>query len=1023
MHRDLKPENVMLDKSGNVKVMDFGIARLLDTSVTATAGGIIGTPAYMAPEQAEGKTVDVRTDVYALGLILYEIFTGNPAFTGDTPMIVALKQIRETPPLPRTLDATLPWELEATTMRCLEKDPDRRFQTVEEVDAELAAVATGVTTGAFDTSRPGAVGWPGVTNAQTTPIAEQAAPDASPRRALALKRRWPIAAGAATVAVALAVAFGLLTKKEPIPFDTFTLNNGLKVILAEDHSAPTVAVAVTYDVGAKDDLPGRAGLAHLFEHMLFNGSLNVGKGEHQHLVSNQGGTPNGQTFMDYTQVWETLPSNQLELALFLEADRMRSLRLDQARLDTERGTVIAERQQRVDNQAYGRVLDALFETVYDIPSYQRNFFGTEAGLRAITMQEVNDFFRIFYAPNNAVLTVVGDFDPGDARKQIENYFQHIPAQPPAPKIALTETEQTSERRKRIEDPFATGPRIYLAYKTPSGMAPDTEALAVMTSVLAEGASSRLHQTLVKDQEMAIGLGGYIEVRKGPGLMVFALQPTDGRDEAAVIKAFDDVVEQVRVQGVNDAEVARARSRIRLTRATTLQQSAQRALLLGEFETRFGGARGANARVGQLDDVTLDDVQRVAARYLAPERRTVLTVVRGGVPTPTFKSVTTPATPAVSALERLNRAPVSQDVLRVSLPTAHDATLDNGLTVLVAEGERAPLVAVRFDVRGAGTLDAPPENAAIAVGTAAMLREGTATRASKEIAELLDLYGVALNVSLATDSGAILVQATGLSDTFEQWFPIVADCVANPSFPSDELNVLKRRLTAEWQSRRSSPTAVATEIFDEAVYGPRVARRISAEAIGQLTTDQLKAWHKQRYAPQDVILTIAGAVETETAVAWIRDSLGSWANNGFAERPAPVVRPSAAHVFVVDRPGSVQTSLMLGVPAVDRANPDELPLVVANRVLGGGAASRLFGKLRDERGLTFGAFSQVNAFKHGGDWRVWSDVTSPRIGEGVDSAVSELKRIAAEPVASLELDEAKRSIIASFALTLEQLSQV
>ncbi len=166
---------------------------------------------------------------------------------------------------------------------------------------------------------------------------------------------------------------------DDVPLETFTLDNGLKVILSEDHSAPTVAVSVTYDVGAKDDPPGRAGLAHLFEHMLFNGSLNVGNGEHHQLVASLGGVPNGQTLMDTTRVWETLPSNQLDLALFLEADRMRSLRLDQASLDVQRNTVLAERQQRVDNQPYGRVLDTLYQTAYDIAPYKKDYVGTDEG--------------------------------------------------------------------------------------------------------------------------------------------------------------------------------------------------------------------------------------------------------------------------------------------------------------------------------------------------------------------------------------------------------------------------------------------------------------------------------------------------------------------------------------------------------------------------------------------------------------------------------------------------------------------
>ena len=1027
VHRDLKPENVMLDKSGNVKVMDFGIARLLDASATATASGIIGTPAYMAPEQAEGRDVDARTDIYALGLILYEIFTGKTAFSGDTPMVVALKQIRELPPAPQTIEPALPSELNAAIMRCLEKDPAQRFQSVEELDAVLAAVASpATTTGSVQVDptarKTGVPTWPTVAKAETAPLGERKA-DATDD-AVKSRRNVALVGVIALLAVAGAVAAYLaLRPRDPIPFTTFTLQNGLRVILAEDHSAPTVAVAVTYDVGAKDDPPGREGLAHLFEHMLFNGSLNVGKGEHQALVTKEGGVPNGQTFMDQTHVWETLPSNQLELALFLEADRMRSLRLDQARLDTERGTVIAERQQRVDNAAYGRALDALYGLAYERPNYKKTHFGTDEGLQAVTLQEVNDFFRVFYAPNNAVLTIVGDFDRGDARKKIENYFQHIPAQPPAPRIDLSEAEQSAERRARIEDSFAQIPRTYLAYKIPPGSTRDHEALAILAAVLYDGPSSRLHQKLVKERELAIGVGGAVDPRKGPGLLMMVLQPAPKRDEASMLQGYDEVVAQIRDQGIGEADLQRARTRLRLARAMAMQQTMQRAILLGEFETKFGGAGNANKRSEWLASVTIDDVKRVANEFLKPERRSILTVATGGGGAPAVRAAATPPGASVSGVERLNRAPVSKEMARVALPATTEHTLDNGLVLMIAEAGRVPLVSARFEIRGAGSLTAPGGNRAIPIGTGALLREGTPSRSSREIAEAFDAHGVQVTIGEANDAAVMVVQATGLSDTFATWFPVVADVVTHASFPSDELTLMKRRLVADWQSRRAAPLTLATEVLDQALYGAGVARPLDADAIAALTSDQLKAWHAERYVPQNTVLAVVGAIDPGDAEKIVRESLAGWTKTSFVEAlPAPPP-PQGARVFIINRPHSVQTTLLVGAGTVDRAHSDVPPLIIANRVLGGSGTSRLFVKLREERGLTYGAFSQMNSYKHGGDWRAWIEFSSARLPDASAAFVTELRRLAAEPVPTQELEDAKRSIAASFALTLEQLSQV
>lgn len=1032
VHRDLKPENVMLDKAGNVKVMDFGIARLLDASVTATSGSIIGTPAYMAPEQAEGRDVDGRTDIYATGLILYEIFTGRVAFTGDTPMVVALKQIRETPAAPRTIEPALPWELDAIIMRCLEKDPAQRFGSIEDLDAALAAVQLG---GTGELGRPPIAGpaavhndstWPTVAEGRPTPLASRTAPAVEapvPAPAPAARRRRR----GRGVGVVIAVLAGLwLTQQnrthDAIEFERFRLDNGLEVQLAPDDSVPTIAVAVTYDVGAKDDPPGREGLAHLFEHLFFTGSLNVGRGEHHFLVTTQGGAPNGQAFIDHTQVWATLPANQLELALFLEADRMRSLRLDQGRLEAERGTVIAERQQRMDNQPYGRAQEALYNLAFDRPVYRKSALGSDAGLQRITLQEANDFFRIFYAPSNAVLSITGDFDPETARALVEKYFQHIPAQPPAPDIALDESPQSGERRGRVEDPFAPGPRTYIGYKIPPGTSDDIEALMVLSAVLGEGASSRLHQSLVRDREVATAIGSSLEVRKGPGLLTIVAAPGQNRDEAAVLAALDEEITRLRDDGISEEDVRRARTRLRLARTMQLQQSAQRALLLGEYETRFGEAALVNRRLRRLAVVSAADVRRAARTYLVPDHRSILSVVRGAAAAPAFKS-TSASTTSSAGIERLDRAPVSKDVLRVTLPATTETVLDNGLTVLAAEDRRVPLVSVRMEFRGAGSRVAPPDNPAVAILAAAMMREGTPARSSRQIAEALDAHGVTISWSQTDDGAGMSVVATGLADTFEDWFAVLGDMVRNPAFPGDELSVLKRRFVADWQNRRAQPLTIASEALDQALYGPDVRLRIPVEAFTRVTAEQARAWHQERYVPQTAIVSIAGAIDRDDAIDTVRETLGGWARTSFQEpAPAPAV-PSGARVFIYDRPGAPLTTLMAAVRTPGHADPDHLPLAVANRLLGGSPASRLFASLRTERGLTFSTGSVLSSYKNGGDWRTYADLRSDRADEGVDAFFDELRRLTAEPTSVAELDDARRGLIASFALTLEQLDQI
>ncbi|HTN71235.1 MAG TPA: pitrilysin family protein, partial [Methylomirabilota bacterium] len=266
------------------------------------------------------------------------------------------------------------------------------------------------------------------------------------------------------------------TKSFDIAFKEFTLKNGLRVILSEDHSAPTYSICVTYNVGSRDERPGRTGFAHLFEHMMFQGSENVGKGEHFILVLNNGGSANGTTNADRTNYFQTLPANQLELGLFLEADRMRSLKINQANFDNQRQTVQEERRQSYDNRPYGRSYEAVIETAYDNFAYKHSTIGSMEDLNAATLQDAAGFFHTYYAPNNAVLTLVGDFDTKVALGLIKKYFESIPLQPPPPSVDVTEPEQKTERRKTLEDAFAQVPRIDIVYKVPPGNAPDSYAL-------------------------------------------------------------------------------------------------------------------------------------------------------------------------------------------------------------------------------------------------------------------------------------------------------------------------------------------------------------------------------------------------------------------------------------------------------------------------------------------------------------------------------------------------------------------
>ena len=358
-----------------------------------------------------------------------------------------------------------------------------------------------------------------------------------------------------------------------IAFKEFKLTNGLRVILSEDHSAPTYSIDVSYNVGSRDEREGRTGFAHLFEHMMFQGSENVGKGEHMLLVQNNGGGMNGTTNEDRTTYFETLPANQLDLGLFLEADRMRSLVINQANLDNQRNAVQEERRIGIDNQPYGKTFEAIDETAYDNFAYKHSVIGSMADLNAATVEDVAGFFKTYYAPNNAVRHPGGRLQ--DARMpspRSSKYFESIPAQKAPPPVDMTEPPQKAERRKALEDTFARQPRLDIVYKGPAGNTPDWYALSVLGRVLATGQSSRLYQKLVKEKEVATNAIGGVDDRRGPSLFQFAISIRPGKDFAEVEKLLYEEVERVKNEPVADWELEKVYASLRRQRAQSLQST-------------------------------------------------------------------------------------------------------------------------------------------------------------------------------------------------------------------------------------------------------------------------------------------------------------------------------------------------------------------------------------------------------------------------------------------------------------------
>ena len=409
----------------------------------------------------------------------------------------------------------------------------------------------------------------------------------------------------------------------PIQFSDTRLANGLRVIVSEDHFAPVYAIAVSYSVGSKDERPGRTGFAHLFEHMMFKGSDNIGPGEHFFLVFNNGGSMNGTTNTDRTLYFEVMPRNQLDLGLFLESDRMRSLAITKENLDNQRQAVQEERRLRLDNQPYGKSQERFNELAYDNPAYHHSVIGSMEDLNAATVEDVAGFFRTYYAPNNAVVAIVGDVDTKDTLTRVEKYFGDIPRQPSPAPVDLAEPEMKAERRETMQDRLARLPQINIGYKIPPATHADFPALSALGQILGNGESSRLYQRLVKTQELCANIGSGSTQRMGPGLFNITCAVRPGKNIADAEAAITDEIARLQTAAVTSEELQRIRSSARRGSVSIRESALARAQSLADNAAVYNDPNRINTNAQKIAAVTAADVQRVAGRYLQTTNRVVV----------------------------------------------------------------------------------------------------------------------------------------------------------------------------------------------------------------------------------------------------------------------------------------------------------------------------------------------------------------------------------------------------------------
>ncbi len=418
-------------------------------------------------------------------------------------------------------------------------------------------------------------------------------------------------------------------KLPPLEIEGYTLTNGLRVVLNPDPAVPVVAVAVYYDVGSRNEREGRTGFAHLFEHMMFQGSANVPKAGHFQYIMKAGGTMNGTTSSERTNYYETMPADQLPLALWLESDRMRSLAVTQENLDNQRDAVKEEKRLRYDNQPYGQIFDIISSMIYKNFANAHSTIGSMEDLDDATVEDVQEFFRMYYAPNNAVLVLSGSFEPEIAKSLIEAHFGDIPSQSAPPSIDVAEPSEVADDYREWHDPLAPLPAFLLGWKIPPRRTPEFNALFLAGKLLYDGDSSRLYQKLVKGEESVLQLFGFTDERRGPSSIYVGAIPKPEQDVSSIRATIMTEIESIAAHGPSADEMQKLHNQLINDTVRMRQASMTRAQQIAEYMLYDGDPNLINHELDELLAVRPDQIRKAVSDYLDTENRSLLDVVPGG----------------------------------------------------------------------------------------------------------------------------------------------------------------------------------------------------------------------------------------------------------------------------------------------------------------------------------------------------------------------------------------------------------
>ena len=790
-----------------------------------------------------------------------------------------------------------------------------------------------------------------------------------------------------------------------IPFQRFVLPNGLTLIVHEDHKAPIVAVNVWYHVGSKNERPGRTGFAHLFEHLMFNGSENYDKDFFGPLEQAGATDMNGTTNEDRTNYFQNVPTNALDLTLWMESDRMGHLTgvISQPKLDEQRGVVQNEKRQG-ENEPYGKVWDFLTPKLYPANHpYSWTVIGSMEDLDAAKLDDVKDWFKTYYGAANAVVVVAGDIDAKTAKQKVEHYFGDIPAGPPVARQQAWIAKRTASQRGVMQDRVPQA-RIYKVWNVPGWATAEADYLTLVSDVLAQGKSSRLFKRLVYDDQIATDVSAYLDLREIGGLFVIEATARPDVELSRVEKAVDEELRRLLAAGPTAIELRRVKTQYRAGFIRGIERIGGfggKSDVLAQGEVFAGRPDFYKVRVQRVHQATTTQLANAARQWLG-EGVYSLEVH----PYPEFQTA--------SASADRSKLPAPGSLAETKFPELERATLSNGLKVVLAR--RPSIPQVRFDL----LLDAGfaadqagiPGTASLAL---AMMDEGTTQRNALEISDQLAQLGANLATGSKLDVSSVSLEA--LKENLDASLGIYTDVLLNPSFPRLDFERLKKQRLAQIQQEKADPVGLALRVFPGLLYGSGHAYSNpwtgsgTEESTARIKREDLVRFHRAWFKPNHATMVVVGATTMPEIKPKLERLFARWQPGEVPSKSISTVqqqpRPT---VYLMDRPGSLQSVIIAGHVAPPKANPKEVSIQTMNGVLGSDFSSRVNMNLREDKHWAYGAYTFFRDARGQRPFVAYAPVQTDKTKEAVMELDKELRGIVKDrPIEAGELSRAQASL--------------